>query len=416
MTFFVLMTGMALSRDFNVKEFGAKGDGCAKDTAAIQSAVDAAARAGGGRVVLDAGVYLSGSLFLKSNVELHLEGGARILASSTPSDYNKPDICPQNELITNRESENTNGGHLILAIEQKNVSITGPGAIDGNALTILRDKSGRRYRNRSLVPWRPAQMVWFVDCEDVRVVDIELAWSPYWTLLFFNCERVFVRGCYIHTGRRNVWTGEQPDDSPAINGDGIDVDRCQYVMISDCRIDTEDDSITLRASCERSLRNPKDCAYVTVANCILSSSANAVRCGVGEGTVRDAVFSNLVIKDSFYALNFFSAYSPSERGTDIYNLRFENILVDAVRFMHANAGHSKTCSIHDIRLKDISGTVRKESLMVGKSECPLGSFYFDSVEIDTTVRVSGAPELRFSGRNGIRVHEDESSSMRKENE
>jgi len=86
--------------------------------------------------------------------------------------------------------------------------------------------------------------------------------------------------------------------SRPLGRDGIDIDRCQHITISDCRIDTADDCITLRASAANRLEKPQDCAYVTVNNCSLLTSCNAIRPGVGEGVVRDCVLSNLVISDT----------------------------------------------------------------------------------------------------------------------
>ena len=115
-------------RLFNVRDFGAKGDGATKDTMAIQAAINAAAR--GGEVRLPAGVYLSGSLFLKSGVDFHLAEGATLKGSPDPADYNAPDVAPQN-FGRLGQGDNTSGGHLLCCIEQENVTIRGPGKIDG---------------------------------------------------------------------------------------------------------------------------------------------------------------------------------------------------------------------------------------------------------------------------------------------
>ena len=102
---------VAQGADFNVRAFGAKGDGAAKDTAAIQRAVDAANAAGGGRVVLDAGTYLSGTIWLKDGVELHLAKGAVVKGSTDRADYNRNDVFPENFWS---DAEEWSGGHLIL--------------------------------------------------------------------------------------------------------------------------------------------------------------------------------------------------------------------------------------------------------------------------------------------------------------
>ena len=109
------LVSLAAAGPFNVRDFGAKGDGTVKDTAAIQKAVDAAHAAGGGEVLLPAGTYLSGSLFLRSGVDFHLSQGAILKGSPDPADYNSADVAPQN-VASSRKGDNTSGGHLILCI------------------------------------------------------------------------------------------------------------------------------------------------------------------------------------------------------------------------------------------------------------------------------------------------------------
>ena len=116
---------------FNVRDYGAKGDGATKDTAAIQRAIDDANAAGGGEVLLPKGTYLCGSVFLKSGVDFHLAEGATLKGSPDPADYNALDVAPQNWGRLG-SGDNVSGGHLLLCIEQQNVTLRGPGKIDGS--------------------------------------------------------------------------------------------------------------------------------------------------------------------------------------------------------------------------------------------------------------------------------------------
>ena len=124
---------------YDVRSFGAVGDGSTKDTEAIQQALDACAKTGG-RVVVPPGNYLTGSIFLGDNTELHLQDGATLVGSPDLADYNAEDAYEQN---FSSSSEGWSGKHLILAIERRNVSITGRGAIDGNGRAFLEAKPSR---------------------------------------------------------------------------------------------------------------------------------------------------------------------------------------------------------------------------------------------------------------------------------
>ena len=369
----------------NVKEFGAVGDGVANDTAAIQRAIDA-----GGVVWVPRGVYVTGTLYLKSNGGLHLEAGAVLKASHSRSDYNADDFCPQNVVFA---SEDVTGAHLIAAVEQENVSLSGDGCIDGDALFWMTEKEGWHLKRN---PERPGQMIFFAECRNVRIRDLTLKNASYWHLFLHGCEEVIISGLRIH-GHPQV-----------INNDGIDIDCCRCVAVSDCLIDTADDALTLRAG-SAPLRHPKACEHIVVSNCVLHSGfANAIRIGVGDGGIRNACFSNIAVREGTRTgICFVSRYNPKKNGVRwISDLQFDNFRIDAYRPFNIKILNSEQTPVpeetivqRNLSFSNIFGTASATSYLAGCRNGILENIRFKNVEF----RYSGpgeAPEVDACGRWG----------------
>ena len=351
MMFFLLLLSMGtveaagVQTSFNVRDFGAKGDGQTKDTVAIQKAIDACTTNGGGTVVVPPGTYVTGSIFLKNNVDFYIQGGALLLGSPDKEDYNKADVCPQNGTST---AESSFGAHLVLCLEQKNVTLRGPGRIDGNSSKFLVDKKGVPWPEQDKIPWRPSQMLYFVESDNIRVQDIELTNSTYWTSFYHGCTHVFIRGVKIKNSR-------YPHTH---NGDGIDIDCCEYVSVSDCHIDSADDCITLRGN-DTKLKTKRPCRYVTITNCVLSTPCNCFRFGVGDGKVNHITVSNIVIETARTAFNFVSSWRSGGRGVDMNDIRISNVSVDCAILVHMYFKYATGSVMKDIYISGVSGRLRQ---------------------------------------------------------
>lgn len=334
----------------NVRDFGASGDGISKDTAAIQKAIDA-----GGMAYFPPGIYLSGTLYLKSGGGLELAPGAVLLASPDREDYNADDFCGQNRVFA---TERVSGAHFIVAVEQHNITIRGGGRIDGNRQAFY-GTPGETHRTKyELNEWRPGQMIFLCECENVTISDVELYHAPYWTCFLHGCEQVTIHGL-------RIW-----NDPRTPNGDGIDIDCCRFVTVSDCIIDSGDDCITLRGY-DDPLKKKRACEYVAVTNCTLSTNCNAFRIGVGGGLVRFCTISNIVIHHTRHAICLVSVYSPASPGVQIEDIVMSNILIEAKRALvlkTSNRGPQDTPvgkPIRRISLSHIRGTVSRGSWIAG---------------------------------------------------
>ena len=373
---------------FDVQTFGAKGDGKANDTQAIQAAIDAAAKVGGGEVYLPAGTYISGSIFLKDNIDFHLEKGATLLGSTNRVDYAAPEtLSPLN--FPPWPSESSSSAHLVICRERKNVTVRGPGCIDGQAKAFLVSSDGKVY-DQDCIPWRPSQMLWFAQCEDVRVLNLEIAHSTQWGCFFHGCNRVEMRGCRVHNNRFCRGTFHTH------NGDGVDIDSCHDVLIAGCDIDAADDAITLRALPWGPMRN-QDCSQIRVKNCRLSADCDAIRLGVGIGCVRDVEISNVTIHETRIAFNFVSSWDPKTRGCSFENIRIANCSVDCARFLYIHPMFATKATIRDVLLSGIRGKSYLPGEVMWNDAALCGRILLKDINLKCGIARLNAPHLEIEG-------------------
>jgi len=243
---------------YNIRDYGAAGDGRQNDQAAIQRAIDECHKNGGGRVLLSGGAFRAGTLYLKSNVCLEVDGSARLEAYGDIACYGA-------DTHYNRyRNEHDLDRCWIYAEDAENIGIAGNGIIDGRA--ELFPNEGSIYR---------PMMFRFLRCRNIHISDIRLYNATSWTTAFLDSAYIWVRGVDIRNEKR-------------YNGDGLDFDGCSHVYVSDCNIRGTDDNLCLQAG------NP---AYpvedVHITNCSFSSICAAVRIGLKSvGTISNVVISN----------------------------------------------------------------------------------------------------------------------------
>ena len=355
----------------SVREFGAVGDGWTKDTTAIQEGIETLARQGGGRLLFPAGTYLTGTLYLKSNVFLDLEPGAVILGSPDPADYNADDFCPQNRVFA---SEHVSGAHLITAVGEHNVGIVGGGRIDGNRQAFYNEQREDVPWLFKLTEWRPGQMIFLCECKNVTITGVELYNTCYWTCFLHGCQDVTISDL-------RIW-----NDQRTPNGDGIDLDCCQRVNVTNCNIDSGDDCITLRG-CVDPLLEPRACEQVTISNCVLRTRCNAFRIGVGTGIVRNCTISNIVFWGTRTAVAINSRYTPASAGVTIENIQFENLRMDCKRPIVITSYVRGVCDeesklIRNISFRHITGRATHSSLILGNTDRQVKNISICDVDMD----------------------------------
>lgn len=313
---------------YHIKEFGAIPDGKSLNTAAIQNAINACFENGGGQVLVEGGVYLFGTVVLRSNVELHIAANATLLGSPRCEDY------PEREDVHHVDSAKLprwRNACYIYCEDSENVSVTGMGKIDCNGKHFVREVENPTYwtYHRIKAP-TPPRVVFFAGCKNVKITDVTMVNQPAgWSYLIHDCD-------YVAFDRVKIFAEvEYP------NNDGIHINSSRNVTISNCDITCGDDSIIVRAN-NASLPENKVCEKVCVTNCNLTSYSGGIRIGwKNDGVIRNCTFSNIVMTDTSIGVDItlpHFEFDPEKlwtadmgrEATRIENLSFNNITMDNV--------------------------------------------------------------------------------------
>lgn len=375
-----LLTGIALgAADYPVTDFGAVAGGEALNTAAIQRAIDTAAEKGGGTVVVPAGVFRSGSIFLKQGVALHLAEGALLKGSENIADYPK--------LMTRIE------GHfepwrlaLVNAQNLTGVRISGPGRLDGSGPVYWRAYWQRRKENprcTNLEVERP-RLVFIDRCTDVRLENTALQDSGFWNLHIYRCRDVVVENV-------RITLPSMTHDLRGPSTDGIDIDSSQNVTVRKCYISTNDDNIALKGS-----KGPfaaQDADSPPVENILVEDTEvgdgnGLITCGSEATVVRNVTVRNCVMSGDATLLTLKLRPDTPQH--------YEHITLDGIRlaghgrllnvapwmqFFDLKGQPSPSRQVNDIVLRNITGSYRLLGALSGNAGDVLRDITLENVDI-----------------------------------
>lgn len=376
----------AQSAVYDVTDFGAKNNGKELTTLQIQNTIEACAQQGGGLVFIPQGEYLVGTLNLKSNVDFHFETGAVLIASTDLSQYQ-------------RHNEHLAG--VFYTENATNVSITGNGQIFGQGMEFMYKDSAKVINGElnnyirqkfdfrkvesgigdgPLMPKdRYHQMIIFSNCTNVTLTDFECLDAPYWTFLIVHCERVMVRGLSIN------------NNLLIPNSDGLDINSCSNVTVSDCMITCGDDAIVLTGYAHhfgdpgfKDILKPSE--NINVSNCVLQSRSSAIRIGGwDQNHMSNYNFDNITIFDSNCGINITVRDSGSVQKMNFSNIHIETrmhtgdwwgngepIKISALRGVE----DSPVGIVKDISFTNITCTGENAILLYASEETHLENIYF----------------------------------------
>jgi polygalacturonase len=357
---------VATRKIFNVRQYGAVGDGKSVDTEAIQKALDACGEAGGGAVVFPPGTYLSRPLLLRTKTTMLLEAGATLKATDDPADY--------------RQAKNPNSFTPFLSGKDlEDVTIAGRGVIDGSGARWWEPAEAARQKKSGYTLPRP-NMIVLSRVTNLTVRDVTLQNSPKFHLVPTECDGVTITGITILA----------PERSP--NTDGIDPSMCRRVTITGCTIDCGDDNIAIKSS-KKAKGREFACDDITVSDCTFKHGHGMSIGSETGGGVRNVHVKNCTFEDTDNGIRI---KSDRTRGGQVQDITYENIRMTNVRgailfscyYPRVPESDEKqpvtdrTPHYSNIVVRNLSGTSTKNAgIIAGLPESPMENVTLENVSI-----------------------------------
>jgi len=328
---------VAYGQTFNITNFGAVGDDITLNTVAIQKAIDSCSASGGGKVLIPQGIFLSGTIRMKSDVTLHIDSGGTLKGSGNLAHY--PTITPQLRTFTDEYVQRA----LIYAENVSNIAFEGKGKVNGNGLQgVFVNSSNRVFGFR------------LFSCTNVRYENLTLQNSAFWMMHNCNIDTLTIRNLTI----TNHCFGNQ---------DGINIDACRNVLVENCDVDANNDPIVMKGT------SLNWCQNVVVRNCTLATYSRAIKIGTEtQGWFKNIHVHDCVVKkstrgplglDAKCGINLSIVDGGSMEDILIENISFESVTTPiTIRLGNQARKHEPSAPtpgvgfVKNIRLKNITAT------------------------------------------------------------
>jgi len=418
------------SRTFDIRDYGAVEGGKVKNTKAIKKAVAAASEAGGGKVLIPAGKWLTGAIHLESNVNLHIEQGALVLFSQDLDDY-LPAVFSRHEGM---ECYKPSG--FIYARGCKNIAITGEGTLHGQGKPWWGDREERKMvldgktvtdgtqrLNDLCAAGVPVEKRRFdgsdgdfvrpsfinpVECKNVFIEGVTILYGPMWTVNPVYCENVVVRKVKVQT---------EGDYGHTSNGDGVNPDSCKNVLIEYCDMDTGDDCLAIKSGrAEDGLRVGRPSENIVIRHCQGRHGHGGVVIGSEtSGGIRNVFIRDCTFNGTNRGLRFKTARG---RGSVIENIWAQDlvmgeivkeaIIVNTLRYTDRYPAHpvtDRTPTYRNLSFKNIvcEYANRAAIRIVGLPEKRMAGLVFENISIKSArgIEVQDAHDITFSNVNVV---------------